>query len=543
LAKSIDYTPRQVFEAFAKERGSIRATARRLGISRGAVKYRLELAARNEGLKFAKPVSGGKIYAYQTKVMSLPKKGNVKRYILTSAQNNTDAHVPFFKNLLVYAEHIGADIKVGRYSYNRGTYLRMNGGLEEPNEDDTKYLWFDPIFDDFICDDRLELAPKLVFCGEVKILPTARRPLSSFETYTGLASGIFPHAKIALESIAGTANDGAKFNYTTGTATLMNYIQKKAGLQAEFHHAYGALLVEVDHDGDWFVRQLNAEHDGTFFDLTIMVKDGMIFEDIPVKAINWGDIHAEVVDQEIFELSFGPGGIMDTLRPSYQFVHDLLDFRSRNHHEINNCHQMFKRWRGGYGNVRDEVKRARDLLCRINRDWCTTVIVHSNHDNALERWLREADYRSDPENAIFFLECQLAKYRALERNDDRYHLLHDTLKRDGLSGNFLFLGPDDSFVLCDDGSGGIEFGMHGHLGPNGSRGTPLSLSRMGRRANIGHTHSAQIIDGLYVAGTMSKLRLDYNKGPSSWSHSFIVTYANGKRAIITCYNCKWRAAP
>ncbi|UXO93740.1 DNA transfer protein [Pseudanabaena phage Pan1] len=543
MAKSTDFTPEQVFEAFALERGSVRATARRLGISRGAVKYRLERAARELGLSFDKPISGGKVHATRTIRMLLPKPGEVKRYILTSAQNNTDAHVPFFENLVAYAEHVGAELKVARYPYNRGAYLRMNSGLESPNDDDTKDLWFDPIFDDFICDDRLELAPSLVFCGEVKILPTAKRPLSSFETYPGRQSAIFPHAKIAMESIAGTADDGPKFNYTTGTATLMNYIQKKAGLQAEFHHTYGALLVEVDHEGDWFVRQLNASHDGTFYDLMSMVKDGEVYSTDGVEAINWGDLHAEVLDQEIYHLAFGRGGILDSLMPSHQFVHDVLDFRARNHHEAKNCHQLFKRWRDASDNVREEVQRVKALLDDIERPWCTTVVVDSNHDNALERWLREADYRADPQNAIFFLERQLAKYKALERRDENYHVLRDTLRSEGLSDRVLFLGPDDSFVLCDDGSGGIECGMHGHLGPNGSRGTPIGLSRMGRRANTGHTHSAQILDGLYVAGTMSRLRLDYNKGPSSWSHSMIVTYPNGKRTIITCRNGKWRAAP
>lgn len=544
MAKKIEYSDAEVVETYAQERGSIRATARRLQISRGAVKYRLERAAREQGLQFEKPISGGKVHAYRTIKMPLPKQGEVKRYILTSAQNNTDAHVPFFENLVAYADHIDAEIKVARYPYNRGAYLRMNMGLDGPTDDDTKDLWFDPIFDEYICDERLELAPFLVFCGEVKILPTAKRPLSSFETYAGRASGIFPHAKFALESIAGTADDGAKFNYTTGTATLMNYIQKKAGLQAEFHHSYGAVIAEVDHEGDWFVRQLSADSDGTFYDITengvVRVEGGAV---VPgkVEAINWGDIHAEVVDPEIYSMAFADGGILDTLRPRHQFAHDVLDFRARNHHEIKNPHQMFKRWREGTDNVREELIRVKQLLEDIDRDFCLTVVVDSNHDNALERWLREADYRTDPENALFFLECQLEKYRALARDDEDYHVMREALRREGLSHSTLFLGPDDSFVLCDDGSGGVECGMHGHLGPNGARGSPIGLSKMGRKANTGHTHSAQIIDGLYVAGTMSRLRLDYNKGPSSWSHSFIVTYENGKRTIVTCYNGKWRA--
>jgi hypothetical protein len=83
--------------------------------------------------------------------------------------------------------------------------------------------------------------------------------------------------------------------------------------------------------------------------------------------------------------------------------------------------------------------------------------------------------------------------------------------------------------------------MHGHLGPNGSRGTPQNLNKVGRRANTGHTHSAGIWNGLYVAGTSSTLDFGYNKGPSSWTHSHIVTYPNGKRTIITVYAGKWRA--
>jgi hypothetical protein len=44
-----------------------------------------------------------------------------------------------------------------------------------------------------------------------------------------------------------------------------------------------------------------------------------------------------------------------------------------------------------------------------------------------------------------------------------------------------------------------------------------------------------------VAGTSSKLDVGYNTGPSSWTHSHIVTYENGKRAVITLYAGSWRA--
>ena len=94
---------------------------------------------------------------------------------------------------------------------------------------------------------------------------------------------------------------------------------------------------------------------------------------------------------------------------------------------------------------------------------------------------------------------------------------------------------------CVDTPTGIECGMRGHRGPNGSRGNPNSLRNLGRKCNIGHSHTAAILDGIYVAGISCGMDLGYNKGPSSWSQSHIVTYPNAKRAIITMKSGKWRA--
>ena len=82
--------------------------------------------------------------------------------------------------------------------------------------------------------------------------------------------------------------------------------------------------------------------------------------------------------------------------------------------------------------------------------------------------------------------------------------------------------------------------MHGPIGPNGSRGNARALSKVGRKANIGHSHQAEIHDGLYVAGVTGKLDMGYNVGPSSWSQSHIITYLTGKRSIITFSGNKWK---
>lgn len=560
-AATADLTPEQA-AALVKQHGGLRPACRATGFEYGKMHRRYgqavaaglakplppravprERNSRALALKIgkdhkpAKPIVEGRVEERQTPALPTPKRG-ARTYFLTCAQNNTPVHGAMWENLCAFAQHLNARIMVSRFTYDTtsyGTGQVKPGKEKDPYED----LWYDERIAPFVSDERVEIAPSLIWCGEMNILPTAVRPLSGLENYTHRHSGVFPHVKIAMESIASAKHEPTKFNYTTGTVTQRNYIQKKAGLKADFHHCYGALLVEVDSDGDWFVRQINADSDGNFQDLDVRVTNGKVETGCRVEAITWGDLHTYWLADEQYELNWGrEDSIGKTLRPRYQFAHDLLDFRARNHHDRGNHHRMFRRWAQGHDDVGQEVARCADLLAGIELPDCETVIVNSNHDDALEKWLREADFRADPVNAVFYLEAQLAKYRALEAGKD-HHTLEWAVRRAGHEGG-RFLREDESFVICQE-HGGIECGMHGHLGPNGRRGTPQSLARIGRRANTAHTHSAGIIDGLYTAGTSAALDQEYNRGPSSWSRSHIVTYENSKRAILTEWNGKWRA--
>lgn len=524
--------------------GSVAETARLLGIPRTTLYHYIQKGWL-DGLKpktLSRVISDGvqvdgKVEATENETRDLPKSG-VKRYILTSAQNNTKLNENVWANLNILAKHYHAEIIVGTYTYNLTAYGKsaIKYGTEEHTEDG---LWFDDRLVPFIHagdNKNILLAPDLMWCGRANILPTAERPLSGFETYTGRASGIFPHAKIALQSIPSGKYEKVKMNYTTGTITQRNYIQKKAGLKAEHHHTYGALIVEVCPDGAWFVRQINADSSGTIHDLDIKVERKKLTKKNRVLAINWGDVHVAKRDEISYGLSWGKDQIMDTLKPCYQFMHDLLDFHARNHHERDH-YSLFTRYVNQKDSVEREMEEVAEFLKWSYREYCRTVIVDSNHDNAFLKWLKEADYRTDPVNAVYFLKAQLAKYQALE---NKKHLNMVEWAMSGFPQTYgkdiLYLGTDESFVIADS----IECGMHGHLGPNGSRGGSKPLSKIGRKANIGHTHTAEIHDGLYVAGVTGMLDQSYNVGPSSWSQSHIITYPNGKRAIITISNGKWR---
>jgi hypothetical protein len=526
-----------------KIHGNNLRTALALGVSRSTVRRRLEKA----GVK-GKPLAGGTRYGTKTKKMPLPKGTDIKRYILTSAQNNTHVNEDLLDNLEALAKHYSAEIIVGTYTYNQNAYgkLAVKRGTKRATQHE---LWYDPEIEPYIKDYRIQLAPGLVWAGEYNSLPTNVTPLAGLESYTGRKSAIFPHAKMALRSIPTMQGEGVKLNYTTGTVTQRNYIQKREGVIAEFHHIYGALLVEVDQNGNWWVRQLNQdEGTGTLQDLNVLIRDGeVISTNMDVESITYGDLHGTMADPQIVDLSLN---MRDVLAPKYQFMHDIMEGAATNPHarKHGTSLERFWNWNRGYHRLEKELAATVEVLNRYVEGFDgETIVVDSNHDDTwIKRWIQEYNYRVDPANSRIYLDLAAFAYGEIANDQgegprmprDVNVLAYALRKWGGLADGFRFLKADESFKTCDDK---IENGMHGHLGPSGKFGSPMELSKMGRKSNTAHTHATGIFNGLYVAGTSSKLRWDYALGPSNWTNSHILTYGNGKRTIVTIYNGKWRA--
>jgi len=531
--------------AFYANSGNKSEAARARGLRRKTYSDRLTMAQQRFGLKLGK-VADGRIEMAGSTKRKLPRKGCIKRYILTSIQNNTHLH-PGFKNLEALVKYLdrqrasSCELIIGTYSYQLAAYgpKAVKRGKALDNVD--KELWYAPEAEPYIIDESVEIAPGLVWCGEQNILPTTKHPLTSFEDYNGRKSNIVPHAKIALESVASMADEATKFNFSTGTITQRNYIQKRAGILAEQKHTYGASLVEVDSDGSWWVRQLEIDDDDSIMDVGpkgtkgIHVKDGKVTKQEVTACIYWGDAHSSDLDPWIRKLAWGKGGMLDSLRPTYQFMGDIFSMNSRSHHEAKNFLQRYAKHRAGAEVVEEEIQLTADFANEANREWCEMVVVPSNHDTHLSVWLNEADFRQDPINAKYFCELQWEVLDAIDREDRDFSILEWAMCRAGLNKDIRFLSIDESFIVE-----GVECGLHGHLGINGSRGSTRGLTKLGRRINKGHDHSAAIRDGVYSAGSCSD-SYSYTRGPSSRSISHIATYKNGKRSIITMWSHKWRA--
>lgn len=527
--------------------GSLKAIARGKKMSFGAVErlykqaveqgvmQRLEMGRKtNQALK-----AKARVKALKTKDIA-PPKGAIHRFIVTSAQNNTKLFDACWENLMALAKHYEAKVLVSTFLYNKTAFGHqytdkaiLKGKVDAKQAD----IWFDERIAPFICNERVKLAKGLVFCGELQSLPTVQAPLAGLEVYTGRSSMIVPHAKQDMVSIATLGGDGAKLNYCTGTVTLRNYIQMQAGFKAEFHHMYGALLVEVDEDGHWWVRQLNADSEGTIYDWDLCAQDGKVTSGHRVEAITFGDIHEMRLKEEVKEATWGQGGLVDQLQPKYQFIEDLFDMRARSHHEINDGFKMFERYVNGEDSVSNEVVRAADFLEYISRNNSETIVVDSNHDRHIMRWLTHADARRDPVNFRFW-NTLTGVILARIADHEKFVPLQEAMTMCGMQPPALFINANTSFVICKDFAGGIECGMHGDLP---WRATVNTFAKMGRRSNTGHGHTAGIKGGAFRAGKSCEDRMGYNDGPSAWSDTHIVTYPNSKRTLVTIFKGKARA--
>ena len=469
-----------------------------------------------------KPVKGGRLKAPD----EFRERLKGQRFIITSAQNNTLLHDKFWKTLKRMAKRTKSKLVVGRFTYNKN-------GWQKITADSENVTWEEELHPFFV-DEQVKLADDLIFCGELDILPTNVYPLNGLDNYAGVNSAIIPHAKMQMRSLATMKHEDAKFLYTTGTVTQHNYIQRRAGQIAEYHHVYGAMVVEVSDSGEWFTRQLNADDHGIVYDLDRVWGPTW---DKPISEfgrpyVNLGDIHIEKSDEVQMSTALS---MLVKLAPEKVFIHDLLDMRSRNHHNTSDPHFLV----GHLGHtVEADVQKAALWLQSMTQAFPDTefIVIRSNHDEALGKWVREGTKFMDPINLRYWHLLNYMQLYQIEQGVPfdifAYALFNAGLKPN--NPNVRFVQEDESVLLR-----GIEFGMHGHLGPNGARGNPKSYRQIGRRANIGHTHSAGILDGVWTAGVLGSLDMGYNKGPSSWSCSHILTYPNGKRAIITQRGKQW----
>jgi hypothetical protein len=180
--------------------------------------------------------------------------------------------------------------------------------------------------------------------------------------------------------------------------------------------------------------------------------------------------------------------------------------------------------------VAEDVADVSNIIRVFARFGPKVWIVESNHDLAINTWLKNTDFKTDPNNAILYLTCMKALYEHIdETGNGDFNMLAFVCRHFGElnSPNVYFHETDKSLEFA-----GVECGVHGHVGLNGSRGSPAQFRTLGLPLNTGHTHTPSIQGACYTAGVAGELDMGYNIGPSSWQYASILTWPNGQRQVV-----------
>jgi hypothetical protein len=482
-----------------------------------------------------------KFYSHKEKFQQVSdsNESSVKRYVVTSAQNATPVHDSFLSSLLIYCEHNNAELIVIPYRYRNPTSI-----WTQNNEADD---YWDIKLNDFINDQHVKVNDHVRIMGHIKIQPTAVSPLSGFDSLTGEDSAIFAHPAIELKCVPTPSQKLPKILTTSGSVTVPNYTDTKTGHKGEFNHSLAAAVLEVNGDA-FHIRHVHGDDEtGEFYDLDCKYTPNGVEMGHRAAALVTGDIHAEFHDPTVEKATYiGDDSIMEVCKPEVWVLHDLEDFYSRNHHHRGKDLIAFGKHHFGRNNVEESLQLSADFVDKHSRNGMLNLVVKSNHDEALDRWLREADPKIDPENAVFYHYMKYHQYKNVQRTETGFTSIdpfefwcNNPESQQGLKNvdKTVFLKRDESFVVSD-----VELGFHGDIGPNGTRGTIRSFSKIGPKLVIGHSHTPGIFQGVYQVGVSARLNLEYASGPSSWLHTHCLIYPDGHRTLIHVVKGKWRVA-
>lgn len=356
----------------------------------------------------------------------------------------------------------------------------------------------------------------------------------------GQRNGSFIYAS-PKQRLKMTATSNSKLPHaimTTGAVTLPTYktnryMSDRTAHIAENDHVIGGLIVEVVDNKTFHYRQVQADKSGSFIDLGIKYTPSGV-EKVRPEALVLGDLHSGETDPIARKAFFdGKDSVLQVTKPKRVFIHDGFNGRSISHHEVKNKVLRAQRSLLNQLDLYTELKEfSKDLEFLASHDFVEeVVVVKSNHDEFLDRYLAEGRYVEDAQNHAVGLKLALAMVEG--ENPLEHALKWFKIKN---ADKITWLERDEDYKIA-----GVELGAHGDKGSNGSRGSLQSMENAYGNSVSGHSHTPEILRGAWQVGTLSLLKLDYNVGASSWVHTSCLLYSNGSRQLINVINGKWKA--
>lgn len=372
------------------------------------------------------------------------------------------------------------------------------------------------------------------------MISTFQTSAKQINTLTGLRrigerekSMIVASPKQFVEYVPVLNPEGCHALMTTGSVTTPEYLStdkymsKRTAWLADKDHEMGGIIVEIESDKLFHFRPFQASSLGFFTDLGVKYGPTKTKQQRP-EAIVLGDIHVGSLDKNVYKST---NNILKKLKPKRVFLHDVFDGMSCNPHM--SMQFLTKATLKDKLSIEAELKLTGKYLTHLKEkhpyveEW---IVVRSNHDLFIDRYLDSGEYTKDPINFEICHKLALEKLEGGIPFKTGLEILGFNLDK------ITFLGIDESYRIH-----GFECGQHGHLGSNGVRNpSNAGLEIAYGKGIFGHSHTGGKLRKIFRVGTSTRYKLGYNKGASSWTHTLCIVNADGTAQLVNDIKGKWR---
>lgn len=456
---------------------------------------------------------------------NLPKE--TKILLVTSAQNETPINRKQLTSMLNYQKFLTDKLnKKTEIAVIPVRYRNPTTPTEDQNK--KKDMWWVDEIRNHIYYQKLQFGDTTI-AADTHISPTAKMPLTGLDALGDDGHLILGAFRIHFKTQARLRNTPLRTMSTTGSITRKNYSRSKAGDTASIHHSYGFSIIELKDDDTCHIpRNIYVTDDGEFTDLCYKVTPSGVTKNDSTEAIIWGDIHNEVIDNNIYKKT---KKLCKLLKPKKHILHDLLDGGRFNPHERKDVFVLRRKIKSGKYLIEEEVNEALNFPKQLIKE-CggrEVFIIQSNHDEFLDRHITDMNWKNDLHNSPAYLKYAMIQQNVdLEKYGNIFGYLINKKYSKKKKKKIKYLKYGDLLTVK-----GFNLAMHGDHGTNGSRGSITQYKRLNFKMIHGHNHSPIIMDGVTSVGLTGKVHQYYTrKGVSTHAYAHCLIHKNGKRQLL-----------
>jgi len=323
-----------------------------------------------------------------------------KNFVLTSIQNNTETNDKFLRSLELFCAQNDAELIIIPLIYEENHYESLEWNIDE----------------DYLVKETFSLNNMVTVLAGMNTVVTALNPISALENLSRGTSLIVPHNQLQMKSLPVIGDNHSIILCSTGTISKTNYPQSKSGRKAQFNHSNSAIFLNFESDL-YHLRVLNADENGSFYDITGFYNDFTYEPITQVEALITGDEHVIVRSKEVEKATYtNPDSIVNVLKPKIIIRHDVLDAFTISHHHAKDHFIQYSKFVSGFNRIEDELNETIKFIIDTTPSFSTSYIIASNHNDHLKRWLTESDPKREPWNAKIFHKLTLLMLEEIDKN-------------------------------------------------------------------------------------------------------------------------------